>query len=94
MKHSLRLSLDGVPVGISLADVREVAKKVPGVKDIHHIHIWALSTTENALTAHLVLANRITVNEEQKIKHELKHLLEHWPGTINEDWYDGALAIF
>jgi len=77
LKDSLRLSLDAVPENISVADVKLTALKLNGVKDLHHVHIWAISTTENALTAHLVLFRNITINEEQKIKHELKHLLEH-----------------
>lgn len=51
---SLRLSLDGVPEGIDPMHVREAIASVEGVCDVHHIHIWALSTTENALTAHLL----------------------------------------
>jgi cobalt-zinc-cadmium efflux system protein len=50
---------------------------VTGVIELHHIHIWAISTTENALTAHLVLSRNATAEEEQKIKHELKHVLYH-----------------
>jgi cobalt-zinc-cadmium efflux system protein len=77
LKDSLRLSIDAVPENISVADVKIAAMELDGVEDLHHIHIWALSTAENALTAHLVLDNRITVTQERKIKHELKHLLEH-----------------
>jgi cobalt-zinc-cadmium efflux system protein len=40
-------------------------------------HIWAISTTENALTAHLVLSTDVTHDQEQNIKHQLKHELEH-----------------
>jgi len=77
LKHSLRLSLDGVPENISIAGVRLMAMKIKGVKDLHHIHVWAMSTTENALTAHLVFASNVTQQEQQKIKHDLKHALEH-----------------
>jgi cobalt-zinc-cadmium efflux system protein len=77
LKDSLRLSMDAVPENISVADVRSAAMTLNGVADLHHIHIWALSTTENALTAHLVLSRGVTAGEERKIKHELKHLLEH-----------------
>ncbi|WP_018345028.1 cation diffusion facilitator family transporter [Cytophaga aurantiaca] len=77
LKDSLRLSLDGVPENIHVDDIKTAALKIAGVKDLHHIHIWAISTTENALTAHLVLQNEITIDEENKIKHELKHKLEH-----------------
>ncbi len=77
LKESLRLSLDGIPENITLQDIKETALKVNGVKDLHHIHIWAISTSENALTAHLVLAEDATMEQEQKIKHVLKHQLEH-----------------
>jgi cobalt-zinc-cadmium efflux system protein len=77
LRDSLRLSLDAVPTGISIEKIRSAALKVKGVKDLHHIHIWAISTTENALTAHLVLAEGTSNAEEVKIKHTLKHELEH-----------------
>jgi len=77
MKESLRLSLDGIPENIQLQDVKAAALKINGVKDLHHIHIWAISTTENALTAHLVLSKDITIEQERNIKHVLKHEFEH-----------------
>ena len=77
LKDSLRLSLDGVPDGIKIDDIKNTAMKIAGIKDIHHIHIWAISTTENALTAHLVLEKNVPIEEEQKIKLRLKHELEH-----------------
>lgn len=77
LRHSLRLSLDGVPENISVAAIRSMAMKMKGVVDFHHIHVWAMSTTENALTAHLVLAANISPQQQYKIKHDLKHSLEH-----------------
>jgi cobalt-zinc-cadmium efflux system protein len=77
LKESLRLSLDGVPENISVDDVKATAIKVTGVKDLHHIHIWAISTTENALTAHLVLHQHVTLEQEHEIKHSLRHEFEH-----------------
>ena len=77
LKDSLRLSLDGVPGNIHIDDLKTAALKIPGVKGFHHIHVWAISTTENALTAHLVLEQGISIDQEQNIKHELKHQLEH-----------------
>ena len=77
LKDSLRLSLDGVPANIEVDSIREMAMQVKGIKELHHIHIWALSTTENALTAHMVLMSGVTMEEEQKIKHTLRHELAH-----------------
>ena len=47
---------------------------VPGVRAVHHIHVWAISTTENALTAHVVLDS---LSRMEGVKHALKELLEH-----------------
>jgi cobalt-zinc-cadmium efflux system protein len=77
LKESLRLSLDGVPLNISINEIRSIGLQLQGVKDFHHIHVWAMSTTENALTAHLVLYSNITQQQAQKIKDDLKHALEH-----------------
>lgn len=77
LRESLRLSLDGVPENIHPDEIKAIAMQMDGVKGIHHVHIWALSSTENALTAHLVLQNEATADQEQHIKHELKHAWEH-----------------
>jgi cobalt-zinc-cadmium efflux system protein len=55
LKRSLNLALDAVPEGIDPEQVRAFLAKLPGVNEIHDLHIWAMSTTENALTAHLVM---------------------------------------
>lgn len=77
LMDSLRLSLDGVPDGIDMNEVKKTAEKLNGVTNLHHIHIWAISTTENALTAHLVLKNKTSAEEEQRIKADLRHRLLH-----------------
>jgi cobalt-zinc-cadmium efflux system protein len=77
LRDSLSLSLDAVPKNIDLETVRKTALKLAGIKDIHHIHVWAISTAENALTAHLVLNDSISHEEVSRLKNEFKHQLEH-----------------
>lgn len=77
LRDSLRLSLDAVPEGIDLHQVQGHVSKIPGVRGFHHIHIWALSTTENALTGHVVVSKDTDMNDLEKIKHEIKHALLH-----------------
>ncbi len=77
LKASLRLSLDGVPENIHLDEIKTMALKMEGVIDIHHIHVWAISSTENAMTAHLVLTESLSNEQIQKIKHSFKHEWEH-----------------
>jgi cobalt-zinc-cadmium efflux system protein len=54
LRESLDLSLDAVPASLTQAEVAAWLAEVPGVREIHDLHIWGLSTTETALTAHLV----------------------------------------
>jgi cobalt-zinc-cadmium efflux system protein len=55
MKQSLDLMLDAVPEGIDPEQVKAFLGALPGVVEVHDLHIWALSTTETALTAHVVM---------------------------------------
>lgn len=55
LSQSLDLVLDAVPQGIDLLAVRTYLAELPGVVAVHDLHIWAMSTTESALTAHLVM---------------------------------------
>lgn len=57
LKESVSLSLDGVPSSLSKGEVCDLLRNLPHIEDIHHVHIWAISTTEVALTAHIVLGN-------------------------------------
>lgn len=71
-RDSLRLSLDGVPAGVDPERVAREMEQVEGVRAVHHIHIWAISTTENALTAHVVLER---LSEMECVKRTLKERL-------------------
>lgn len=53
--RSLHLLFDGVPDGIDLTAVRQSLQDLPGVDAVHDLHVWAMSTADNALTAHLVI---------------------------------------
>ena len=54
LKESMWMSLAGVPAGIDADEVEEALGEIDGVETVHDLHIWPLSTTETALTAHLV----------------------------------------
>ena len=58
LRDSLHLSLDGVPESVNTSAVMSFLAGQRGVTDVHDLHIWALSTTSVALTAHLVVPDR------------------------------------
>lgn len=77
LKESLKLVLDGVPKDIDIENIKTNAAKIEGIRDLHHIHVWAMSTTENAMTAHLVVDKSKDPDQITAIKNDLKHTLQH-----------------
>jgi cobalt-zinc-cadmium efflux system protein len=77
LTDSLKLSLDAVPPNVDMAKIEQVITKMAGVESIHHMHIWAMSTTENALTSHLVLNEQLPFDEKMKLVSKIKHELLH-----------------
>ena len=75
LRDSMRLALDGVPEGIETEEVMQAMQETEHVTDVHHLHIWAMSTTENALTAHVVIDDE---HETVAVRKALKEALrEH-----------------
>ncbi len=72
LRDSIRLSLDGVPANVDVEHIKSEISNHPDVESMHHLHIWAISTTETALTVHVVLRNLVNMD---KVKHELKQML-------------------
>ena len=82
LRESLHLSLDGVPANINLAAVRNYLLQVPGVQEVHDLHVWALSTTDNSLTVHLIISPGQQANLLPAIHHDLHHKFNISHATI------------
>ena len=54
LREAIQVSLDAVPPGIDLAEVEASLRGLPGVLEMHHLHVWGMSTSQAALTTHLV----------------------------------------
>jgi cobalt-zinc-cadmium efflux system protein len=77
LKSTLRLSLDAVPENVDMKKIEKTISGMNGIENIHHIHVWALSTTTNALTAHILVSRNFTMKEVDNLKLKIKHELEH-----------------
>lgn len=73
LRDSMRLALDGVPEGIEVDEVAETMRGVDHVSEVHHLHVWAISTTENALTAHVVVDDEHEASAVRKALKEALH---------------------
>lgn len=70
---SLRLIVDGTPEGIEPDEIQQLMAAEEHVDEVHHLHVWAISTTDNALTAHIVVKN---IAHMEEVKGRLKALLK------------------
>lgn len=74
LRDSVNLMLDAVPHNIDQSGVRDYLLALPGVKDVHDLHIWGLSTRETALTAHLIMpTERLSDDDYRSINEHLAH---------------------
>jgi len=74
LRASVNLALDAVPDGIEMTEVERYLGSLSNVVEVHDLHVWAMSTTETALTAHLVMAapicdNAFLLQTEQELRH-------------------------
>lgn len=74
LKESTISLLDGVPAGIDAEKVLQSLRDIEGVTDVHHLHIWSISTDETALSCHLKIEE---IHRLEDIKHSARHILEH-----------------
>jgi cobalt-zinc-cadmium efflux system protein len=74
-RQSLHLLFDGVPEGVELHAVQALLQGLSGVLQVHDLHVWAMGTSETALTAHLVMP---TGADDAFLKHVADELHEHF----------------
>ncbi len=77
LKESIKLILDGVPQNVDYDKIVSIIKDNDEVENLHHLHIWALSTNENALTVHIVLKKELPFENLMSLKSEIRHQLLH-----------------
>lgn len=87
---SVNLALDAVPENVNIEAVRNYLKSLPQVSDIHDLHIWALSTTDAALTVHLATNTQTDVTFITNIQHQLHEQFDIEHATIQVEFGDTA----
>ena len=91
LRDSINLSIDAVPQGIDVNEVKAYLLSLSNVTDLHDLHIWALSTTENALTVHLVTTDALIYNHvTQEIQEYLNHHFNISHSTIQIEKKESA----
>ena len=63
LHESVNLALDAVPEWVDMQGVQDHLTRLQGVESVHDLHVWAMSTTETALTAHLIIPEATFTDE-------------------------------
>jgi cobalt-zinc-cadmium efflux system protein len=80
LRQSVALSMDAVPAGLDTQQIIACLAAVPGVVSVHDLHVWPVSTTETALTAHIV---RVTPDGDAALLSAAQHELEEHFGIVH-----------
>jgi len=92
LRDSVQLVMDAVPSHIDIEAVRNYLANITSVTEVHDLHIWGMSTSENALTAHLVIPNGLLSDEErEKINHDLLEKFKIHHSTIQIEQGNGSV---
>ncbi|ACI18933.1 cation diffusion facilitator family transporter [Dictyoglomus thermophilum] len=74
IKETLHILMEGTPREVDINEIQKLICKIPGVRDIHHIHVWQVSTKDYLLSAHVVVEDQ-KVSEAEKIVSQIKDTL-------------------
>ena len=76
-REALHVLMEGVPRNVDINQIIEAVKGVPGIINIHDLHVWSITSGNNALSMHAVVHGDMTINEGQKILEELQQVLQN-----------------
>lgn len=76
-RDSISILLESAPKHMEITDVENAIKSVNGVKDVHDIHLWVITSGMYALTAHIELDKDVTISETKGLTHDINHSLDH-----------------
>lgn len=76
-KASIHVLMEGTPANVNIEDITTVMKSVKGVIDIHDLHVWSITSGQNALSCHIIVDGNLSVEKSQILLRTIEHELEH-----------------
>lgn len=78
LRETLRVFLQGVPVGVDVGHLLEHLRDVKGVRGLHHVHVWSLDGEQHVFTGHVIVDPALGLQETETLKRQIKeHLKQH-----------------
>ncbi|MFB4169777.1 cation diffusion facilitator family transporter [Virgibacillus sp. JSM 102003] len=76
-KDAIHVLMEGTPKNVDLDDIINTMENAEGIKSIHDLHVWSITSGQNALSCHAVVDGNLSVHESQKLLRSIEHVLEH-----------------
>ncbi|GAA0381709.1 cation diffusion facilitator family transporter [Bacillus horti] len=76
-KSSLHVLMEGTPKNIKVDEIVQAIQEIDGVKGVHDVHVWSITSSFNALTAHIEVDGSKSVYETEALLQKIEHMLEH-----------------
>lgn len=77
VKQTVVILMEGTPNDVDLNKVIDAVRSVPGVQNVHDLHVWTITSGKNALSCHIALNGSTTVTASQSVVREIEHRLAH-----------------
>lgn len=77
IKQTVSILMEGTPAGIEVQKLVDSILSVEGIHDVHYLHVWTITNGRNALSCHIVVDSKMTVEEVQNLYRDLEHKLVH-----------------
>ncbi|WP_206922695.1 cation diffusion facilitator family transporter [Alicyclobacillus suci] len=91
VRQTIKILMEATPQTIDFREVVGKLKAVPGIHDVHDVHVWAITNGQNALSCHAVLDGNMTIRESQQILRDAEHCLAHFGiGHVTIQIEDGS----
>jgi cobalt-zinc-cadmium efflux system protein len=76
IREAVIILMEGTPERIDFEEVVASIKSIPGIADIHDVHLWSLTSNRNAMSGHIVVDGNLTVKQTQEIIRQIEDLLD------------------
>ncbi|WP_077306734.1 cation diffusion facilitator family transporter [Terribacillus halophilus] len=76
-KDSIHVLMEGTPRNVEMSKIIDCMEKTPGIISIHDLHVWSITSGQNALSCHAVVQGNLLVEESQHMLRNIEHDLEH-----------------
>jgi cobalt-zinc-cadmium efflux system protein len=76
-KDAVHVLMEGTPKNVNLDEVIAAIERIEGIEKIHDLHVWSITSGQNALSCHAVVRDELTIRESQELLRKIEHELEH-----------------